>query len=337
MLKSVAFMAMLLLATAASAQETRFFRIGTGGTGGTYFQIGGAIASAISSPPGAPECQRNRVCGVPGLIAVAQATQGSIENVQAMAQGRVESGLVQADIAAWAWRGSDMFKKSGRVEKLRAIAALFPESLHIVATASSGIASLKDLVGKRVSIGEIESGTLADARLVFEEAGIKEERLKAQHLRLAQAGAALKSGDLDAFFIVAGTPVPAVVDAAATVPIRLVPVPPAISEKVTQKHRYIVADEIPAGTYQGVEDGTPTVGTIALWVVTEDVAEPLVYAILKTLWQEPTQKLLESRHPIGQRIRLDTALQGIDIPLHPGAERFYREAGIPLPPPLALQ
>lgn len=334
MLKAVAFVATMLVALSATAQEQRYFRIGTGGTGGTYFQIGGAIASAISSPPGAPECQRNRVCGVPGLIAVAQATQGSIENVQAIAQGKMESGLVQADIAGWAWRGSRMFQKTGKVEGLRAIASLFPESLHLVASEASGIKELKDLVGKRISLGEPESGTVADVRLVLAAAGLKEERLKAQYLRVGQAAANLKSGELDAFFFVAGAPVPAIQDVATAGPIRLLAIPDPIIDGIVKKYRFLVRDEIPAGTYKGVEEAVPTIGTTAVWVVAADVQESLVYAILKALWQEPTQKLLASRHPIGSRIRLDTALQGLDIPLHPGAARFYQEQGIPLPPPI---
>lgn len=334
MLKAVVLLATILVASSAAAQEQRFFRIGTGGTGGTYFQIGGAIASAISSPPGAPECQRGRICGVPGLIAVAQATQGSIDNVQAIAQGKVESGLVQADIAGWAWRGTRMFQKTGKVEQLRAIASLFPESLHLVVSASSGIKELRDLAGKRISMGEPESGTLADVRLVLAAAGLKEDRLKPQYLRLAQAASNLKSGELDAFFMVAGAPVPAIQDIAAGTSIHLVALPEPVVDSITKKHRFLVRDEIPAGTYKGVDEATETIGTIAVWVVAADVPESLVYAILKTLWQEPTQKLLESRHPIGKRIRLDTALQGLDIPLHPGAAHYYQEQGIPLPPPI---
>jgi TRAP transporter TAXI family solute receptor len=334
MLKAVALLATFLVASSAAAQEQRYFRIGTGGTGGTYFQIGGALASAISSPLGAPECQRNRICGVPGLIAVAQATQGSVENVHAIAQGKVESGLVQADIAGWAWRGAHMFQKTGKVEKLRAIASLFPESLHLVASAASGIRQLRDLAGKRVSLGEPESGTLVDVRLALAAAGLKEDRLKPHYLRLAQAASSLKSGELDAFFIVAGAPVPAIQDTAGNVSIRLVPLPDPVIDAITKKYRFLVRDEVPAGTYKGVDEATATIGTTAVWIVSADVQESLVYAILKTLWQEPTQKLLESRHPIGKRIRLDNALQGIDIPLHPGAAHFYQDLGIPLPPPI---
>lgn len=334
MLKAVAFLATFLVASYAAAQEQRFFRIGTGGTGGTYFQIGGALASAISSPPGVPECQRGRICGVPGLIAVAQASQGSIENVQAIAQGKIESGLVQADIAAWAWRGSRMFRQSGKMEGLRAIASLFPESLHIVATEASGIAGLRDLSGKRISLGEQESGTLADVRLVLAAAGLKEEALKPRYLRIGQAAATLKAGELDALFFIGGVPVPAIQDLAASTAIRLVPVPDRIADSIIKRHRFLLRDEIPSGTYSGIDVPTSTIGTTAVWVVSAEVTDSLVYAILKALWQEPTQKLLQSRHPIGNRIRLENALQGIDIPLHPGAARFYQDEGIPLPPPI---
>jgi uncharacterized protein len=271
---------------------------------------------------------------VPGLIAVAQATQGSVENVQAITQGKAESGLVQADVAAWAWRGTAMFRQNGKAQKLRAIAALFPESLHIVASEQSGIAALRDLAGKRVSLGEPESGTLADARLLLEAAGLKEDRLKAEYLRLAQASEAMKSGALDAFFIIAGAPVPAVVDAATGTSVKLLSIPEPVIERLTRRYRYLVRDEIAGGLYQGIDEPATTIGTTALWVAAEDVPEGLVYAIVKTLWQDPTLKLLESRHPIGRRIRLDSALHGIDIPLHPGAARFYQENGIALPPPI---
>jgi TRAP transporter TAXI family solute receptor len=241
---------------------------------------------------------------------------------------------MQADIASWAWRGQRMFQKTGKVETLRAVASLFPESLHLVATEASGIAELGDLAGKRVSLGEQESGTLADVRLVLAAAGLKEARLKPQYLRIAQAASGLKSGELDAFFFVAGAPVPAIQDVAASGPVRLVPLPERVVDSITQKYRFLVRDEIPAGTYKGVDEPVATIGTTALWVVAEDVPEALVHAILKTLWQDPTQKLLESRHPIGKRIRLENALQGLDIPLHLGAARFYQEQGIPLPPPI---
>jgi TRAP transporter TAXI family solute receptor len=316
------------------AQQQKFFRIGTGGTGGTYFTIGGALASAISRPAGAPECERTtRICGVLGLIAVAQATQGSVENVQQIAAGKIESGLVQADIASWAWRGQRMFAPGGRIEKLRAIAALFPENAHIVVPEASPMRTIGDLKGKRVSIGEAESGTLADARLVLGAAGLSEDSFQPSFLRLAQATAAIRNGEIDAFFMIGGAPLPAILDLASAMPIRLLDIPEPLAQQLTGRHRFLVRDEIPGGLYDGIDVPTPTIGTTALWLVSEDAPDALVYAILKTLWQDATQKLLEQRHPLGKRIKLNNAADAIDLPLHPGAMHFYSEAGVPLPPP----
>ena len=141
------------------AQEMTFFRIGTGSTGGTYFPIGGLIANAISNPPGARPCDRGGSCGPMGLIAVAQSTDGSIANVEAIRAGRLESGLAQADIAYWAYKGLRVFKGKGKqVEKLRAIANLYPEAVHVVVRRDAKIAKIADLRGKRVSLGPRDSG-----------------------------------------------------------------------------------------------------------------------------------------------------------------------------------
>src|SRR6185437_6999099 len=193
----------------AQADEPRFFRIGTAGTTGTYFQIGGILASAISSPPGSPNCQRGGNCGVPGLIAVAQATQGSVENVNLIGRNQLESALSQADIASWAYHGTGIYKGKPAITNLRAIAALFPESVHIVVLQDSPIKTLRDLKGKRVGLGEKESGTLADARIVLEAAGLSEREVKADYSRLSEAAAGLRDKTLDAFFLFGGYPIPA--------------------------------------------------------------------------------------------------------------------------------
>src|SRR6266851_2969230 len=152
-----------LLGAAALAQEPRFFRIGTAATGGSFFEIGGLIAGAISSPAEGPPCERGGSCGVRGLVAVAQATPGSIENLRLINSGQIESGFAQADLAGWAYTGANVFAKAGAQTRLRAIASLFPAAAHLVVRAESPINSLEDLAGKRVSVGEAGSGTAADA------------------------------------------------------------------------------------------------------------------------------------------------------------------------------
>src|SRR6266568_1854698 len=160
-----------LLCAAALAEEARFFRIGTAATGGSFFEIGGMVASAISSPADGPSCGRGGSCGVRGLVAVAQATPGSIENLRLVNGGQLESGFAQADLAGWAYTGVNLFAEAGPLRRLRAIASLFPEAAHLVVRAESSIRSLADLQGKRVSLGELGSGTAADATVLLAAAG----------------------------------------------------------------------------------------------------------------------------------------------------------------------
>jgi uncharacterized protein len=321
------------LALIARADEPRFFRIGTAGTTGTYFQIGGILASAISSPPGSPNCQRGGNCGVPGLIAVAQATQGSVENVDLIGRAQLESALSQADIASWAYHGTGIFKARGAVTNLRAIAALFPESVHVVVAQDSPIKTLRDLKGKRVGLGEKESGTLADARIVLEAAGLSERDLKPDYSRLGEAAAGIRDNTLDAFFLVGGYPIPAIAELAAATPIRLLPIGDDIFDKLKKRYPFFSRTSIPADAYLRLDGDTPTAGLNAVWVVAANVPDTTVYEITKSLWSDATRKFLAARHVIGRRIAPERALDGVDIPLHPGAEQYYRESGLLTDPP----
>lgn len=347
----VALLLLVLPFGARAMDELQFFRIGTAATTGTYFQVGGVLANAISKPPGSRDCERGGSCGVPGLVAVAQASQGSIQNVLMVGAGQIESALAQSDIAYWAHAGTAaplrrcssartdarrnsgiaLLRNHGPIENLRAIAGLYPEDVHVVVRADSPIRSLPDLRGKRVAIGEPESGTLADARLVLDAAGLSECEMKAQYLRLSEAADGLVQGRIDAFFMTGGYPIPAITDVASTVSTRLVPIPHDAAERLAQKYPFLGVDVIPAGSYPGIDNDTATLRTTALWVVRAEIGDNLVYAITKSLWSEATRRLLDTTTPVGRRIRLATALDGVVIPLHPGAARFYREAGMRLP------
>jgi TRAP transporter TAXI family solute receptor len=315
----------------AATDDIRFFRIGTAATTGTYFQIGGMLANAISKPPGSRDCDRGGSCGVPGLVAVAQATQGSVENVQAVGGARLESALAQSDVTLGAYAGTGLFKGKPPIKSLRAIAALFPESVHVVVRADGPIAGIKDLKGKRVGLGEKESGTLVDARLILEAAGIAEKDVKGDYRSLSLAATALGHDELDAFFLFGGYPVPAISELASTMATRLVPLGGEIADRLTHKYPFFSAETIPGGIYAGIDQATPTIGTRALWIVNSDVSDDLVYNITKALWHEGNRRILDQGHPMGQRIRLETALLGVVVPLHPGAERFYRESGLQIP------
>lgn len=335
---------------AQALEEMRFMRIGAGGTTGTYFQIAGALASAISKPTGTRGCEHGGSCGVPGLAAVAQATQGAVANVAAVGAGQLDSALAQSDVAFWAFTGTPLPprprctgeaaaapapEKPAPIANLRAIAGLYPEALHIVVRGDSGIAAIADLKGKRVALGERESGTLADARLVLAAAGLDDCDVDARYIGLSGAAEALERGDIDAFFMVAGAPVFAVKDIAVTSPLRILPIDGRVAERLMHDAPLFRPDKIFAGTYPGIDHDVATVSVTALWVVSADAPEDLVYAITKTLWRDGTRSLLEAAHPIGRRIRQDNALDGVAIPLHPGAARYYREAGMTVPAPLS--
>jgi TRAP transporter TAXI family solute receptor len=310
-----------------AAQEMKFFRIGTGGTAGTYFPIGGLIANAVSAPPGSRACNAGGACGVPGLVAIAIAANGAIANVNDIQNGRLEAGLTQSDVAYWAYTGTGVFEGREKTTDLRGIANLYPEAVHIVVRKDSGIATVADLKGKRVSLEEPGSGTLADARIILNAYGLSERDLKPEYLKPDVAGRKLAAGDLDAFFFVGGAPVGAISELAATTPIGLVPIAGVQAEKALTRYSFFGWDRIPAGTYPGIAD-VPTISVSAILVTSAKQNEELIYGVTEALWNSNSRKLLDGGHSKGRLIVKDNATKGLGIPLHPGAERYYREMGM---------
>lgn len=313
-----------LLPAGARADDIRFFRIGTGPTGASYFPVGGMLATIISNPPGSRPCDVGGSCGVPGLIAVAQTSQGSVDNVEAVGSGQLDSGLCQADVAFWAYSGADLFQSKGPLGNLRAIANLFQESLHVVVRRESGIRSAADLKGKRVSLGEQGSGTLVTARQLLRAYKLSEKQLKPSYLNAGAAAEKMRADQLDAFFQVGGIPVPAIADLANTLPIDLLPIESAVAADLRKAYPYLQLDVIPAGTYAGTIEAM-TLGVGAIWIVAAALDADLIYGITRALWHPSTRKLLDEQ-PLGRQIRVETATIGLPVPLHPGAERYYAEA-----------
>jgi uncharacterized protein len=309
---------------AALAQDMRFFRIGTGGTGGTYFPIGSLIASVISRPPGSRDCEVGGSCGVPGLIAAAVSTQGSVENVRAIAAGTLDMALSQADVAFYAYLGENAFAGEPPMKGLRSVANLYPELVHLVAHPDAEIRSVKDLRGKRVSLGEQASGTLVVARAILEGYGLSEGDVVASFDKIGRASDRMIAGEIDAFFMVGGYPLGAVVQAAEGGDIELVPIAGAEADLIMEQHVFFTAAVIPADVYRGVEE-TPTVSIGAHLIVPAALDEDLVYQITQALWHPSNRKVLDSGLPEGARISLGSALDGIAVPLHPGAARYYKE------------
>lgn len=327
LLKSAVLVATLAITSTVAAQDIRFFTIGTGGTAYTYYPVGGVIANAISKPPGSRECGEGGSCGVEGLIASAVSSRGSVDNINAILSGLRDSGFAQSDVAYWAYTGTGTMEGKEPATELRTIAALFEEHIHLVALSDSDINSVADLAGKRVSLDEPGSGTYVDANLILEANGLSAEDLTPEALKGNAAADALRNGRIDAYFVVAGYPTGSLVELASAVDIKLVPIDGAGAASLTEQYGFFAQSEIPAGTYEGV-DAVSTVSVGAQWYTSASQDEELIYEITKALWNDESRRLLDISHAKGRSITPDTALSGVGVPLHAGAERFYREAGL---------
>lgn len=327
--KSIAVGAIVstVLATGAIAQDLKFFTIGTGGTAYTYYPVGGVIANAISKPPGSRECGEGGSCGVDGLIASAVSSRGSVDNVNAIISGLRNSGFAQSDVAFWAYTGTGTMEGQEPAKDLRTIAALFEEHIHLVALADSGINSVKDLKGKRVSLDEPGSGTYVDANLILEANGLSVLDVTAEALKGNAASEALRNGKIDAFFVVAGYPTGSLVELSSAAKIKLVPIDGDGARSLTEKYGFFAQSDIPADTYEGL-NRTTTVAVGAQWFTSAKESDELIYEITKALWNNESRKLLDVGHAKGKTITPDSALKGIGVPLHPGAEKFYMEVGL---------
>jgi uncharacterized protein len=316
---SSAFFAACVAATAlttaltGTAHAQQFFRIGTGGTAGTYYPIGGMIANAVS---------------VPGkIVATAQASNGSLANVNAVAGGSMESGFSQSDVATWAQKGTGIFEGKPNIPDLRLIANLYPETVHVVVKKGSGIKSIADLKGKRVGMDEPGSGTLVNARLILAAYGVKETDIKPEYIKPNQSGDKMKDGALDAFFFVGGAPAGAISELASSGSgIELLPIDGPQAEGLRMASPFFANDTVPAATYKDVA-GVATLSVGAQWVTSAKADTDTVYQITKALYSDATQKTLAAGHAKGKLITLQNAVKGAGIPFHPGAEKFYKEAG----------
>ena len=313
----------------ARADEPRltYLRIATGAPTGTYYRIGGVLAEIVSAPPGTPPCAPGAACGVPSLVAVAQTAPGSVANVAAVEAGLVETGLVQADVAFWAYKGSMLFAGQVPAEHLRALAALYRESVHVVVRAAAPIAGIADLRGRRVAIDEPGSGTRVEAQIVLNAYGLGKRDLDLVDSPTGASRDALKAGRLDAFFLVAGWPIPAITELVRSGTARLLPLRGPDVDKLLAMRPFLSRDVIPASAYPG-QGAVETIGVRALWVASERLEDRLVEALLRSIWHPDALARLAVGHPRGADIHLETALDGVAIPLHRGAARFYTERGL---------
>jgi TRAP transporter TAXI family solute receptor len=303
-----------LVAAGSTVHAQQFFRIGTGGTAGTYYPVGGAIANAVSQPG--------------KIVVTAQASNGSVANVTAIAGGQMESGFSQSDVATWAQKGTGLYEGKPNVPGLRLIANLYPESVHVVVKKGAGIKSVADLKGKRVALDEPGSGTLVNAKAILAAYGLKESDLKPEYIKPNQAGDKLKDGSLDAFFFTGGAPAGAIAElASAGGGVDILPIEGAAAEALKKSSPFFSDDIIAAETYKGVGQ-VKTLAVGAQWVTGDKADANTVYEITKALFSDAAQKALAAGHAKGKFITKENAVKSAGIPFHPGAEKFYKEVGL---------
>lgn len=297
----------------SAALAEQVFVIGTGGTAGTYFPIGGIVAKAVSQPG--------------KIVATAQVSNGSLANINAIVAGSMESGFSQADVATWAYSGTGIWEGRPRARQLRLIANLYPESVHIVLRKSSGIKTLADLKGKRVGLDELGSGTLINAKTILAAYGLKEAEIKPEYIKADQAAHQLKNGSLDAFFFTGGTPAAVIAElASGGHGIELLAIDGRQAEGLREASPFYSADFIAAQTYKGI-GAIKTLAVGAQWLTTAQADTETIYQMTKALFSAAAQKSLSAGHAKGAFINLENAVKNAGIPFHPGAEKFYREVG----------
>ncbi|WP_029166349.1 TAXI family TRAP transporter solute-binding subunit [Aminiphilus circumscriptus] len=310
----VLLVVILTAALSGMAFAKEFLSIATGGTTGTYYPLGGGIADIIN---------RN----VPELQVTSETGNASAANLNLIGTNQIEIAFAQNDLAYWAWKGEMMFKEP--FQNIRGIGCLYPEHIHFITLKKNPVKDIMDLKGKRVSVGAPGSGVEGDVRAMFDVAGLKYDDMKVDFLDFANTTQRFKDDQLDAGFVVAGFPTSSVMDLATTTPIDLVSFSEDYIKALREKYPFFKKDVIPAGTYSGVDHDTVTPAVVAMLVCREDLSEDLVYTFTKTLWENVRD--LDAVHAKAKLITLETALDGLSVPLHPGAAKYYKEKGIAIP------
>ncbi len=319
-----------LFATPASTQDVKVLRIGTGPIDTSAFPIGGLIGNAISNPPGSRECDKGGSCGVPGLIANSQSTEGAWYNLQALMRGDIDIALSQADVANWAYFGIGDFQEPLLKEpmtKLRVIARMYPSTVHLIARKGVKISSIKDLAGKKIAVDGQGSGTRFTVRALLAAYGVKSRSVDQQIMDLNTASAALKAGKIDAMFLVSGAPVLTLQELSSNAELMLVPITGATAEKLTQAFPFYSIGKIPANTY-GQHPDIPTLDVGTVLVSREDLDNDLGYGIARAVWHERNKALFEAGHPRLKLMDKALAVRTGGVPIQAGAARYYLSQGM---------
>lgn len=300
-----------LAAASVPAQAQEFVNILTGGTSGVYYPLGVALSKVFTEK-------------MPGSRPSVQATKASVENLNLLQQGKGEIGFTLGDSLALGWAGDEEAGFKGKLDKLRGVTAIYPNYIQIVASKESGIKTLADLKGKRLSVGAPKSGTELNARAILQGAGLTYKDLgKVEYLPFGESVELMKNRQLDATLQSAGLGVSSIRDLAASVPIVVVEIPAEVVDKVGSPY---VKASIPANTYDGQTTPVASAAVVNYLVTHSGMKDETVYQMVKAIYESLPE--LQAAHAAAKDIKLESALSGMPVPMHPGAQRYFDEKGV---------
>ena len=301
----------MLVGLAACSGAGTSMTMGTGGTSGTYYGYGGVLGQYIKNNA--------------GINVVVVSTDGSKANIQGIDAGNYQLGTVQSDVMSYAWDGTRSFESEGKIDSFRVVAGLYAEAVQLV-TMDPEIKSVADLKGRSVSIGAPGSGVYFNAIDVLTAAGLTESDIKAQYQSFADSADALKDGKIDAAFIVAGAPTPAITELCTTNEAYLVPIDGAVAEKLMADCPFYSVYNVPAGTYAGQAADVQTVTVKATLIVSASASEDDVYKLTAAIFDNADAIAKENAK--GAELSLENATEGITVPFHAGAAKYFAEKGV---------
>src|SRR5690554_7388253 len=298
----------LLLAGCGGKKTT--LKMATGGTTGTYYAYGGTVSQVLSQK-------------IDNLSFDVQSTGASKANIYLISDEEADIAIVQNDVMYYAYNGIDLFAGE-KVSGFSAMAGVYAEVCQIVA--KDGINSIEDLRGKRVSVGDIGSGVEFNARQILQAYGMTFDDIIVNNLSFGDSATAFKDDKIDAFFCVAGAPTTAVVELATSNQINLLEIDDEHAAKLINKYPFYTKFDVPVGTYKGVDSSVRTVAVVASYIVSNNLSEDLVYDMTKALFENAEE--ITIGHPKGAELDPAYSVSSISIPMHPGAEKYYKEVGI---------
>lgn len=307
----LALVALVAVGLTACKPQTQFITVATGGTGGPYNIIGANIAELLNA-------------NVKNIQASATVTNASNVNVAQLQDKKADLAMAMNDVVFYAYSGTEMFKDK-KHDNLAGIAALYPNYVQVFVRADSSIQSIADLRGKRVGVGAANSGSEVNARQILEAYGLSYSDLRADYLSYAESAEGIKNGTVDAAFLTSGLPNASLMELATTHNIRFIPIEASKVNELAKKYPFYYPIEIASGTYRGQNEPLATAAVTTLLVVRKDLPQDLVYNITKAVFNNLDK--LGNAHAAAKLISLDKVRNGMPIPLHPGAEKFFKEKG----------